>query len=290
MTGQMLERLRTFRMATLTGLLLLSALTAVEAAVTIRVEPEVDTPRKESCLAFGAGPGAGFRNFDDGAPGFDGTSPFMGLIYRNVPPFELQPGDELAFDLGKKNDFDVQLDIAMAATTENGSEFEAGPFTTVVTNMELPDNPTGDDDTGNFEMSFTVENAFSFAGGGLVIRFSNGSESYREDETCTESQVGVVADSSDPSGFFVNSFYRDTDGIAPFGPFGDGAQDFRRTIINGFQIEEPDENDLIMISNDYIEPVLDNDDAHAGGILTVTGRLAGPDDPLSGDGTQPAGQ
>jgi uncharacterized repeat protein (TIGR01451 family) len=116
----------------------------------------------------------------------------------------------------------------------NGGVDEAGPFTTVVTSLQTPTNPRGDTIIGNFEMQFVAGFPFSFPGGGLIIRFSNGSEAYRQDLTCVpESQVGVVAKSSDSSGFFVRAFWGDDDGLAPWDP----ADDPRALeIIGGFQI------------------------------------------------------
>lgn len=160
----------------------------------------------------------------------------MGFIYQNIPAFELTPGDILAFDLGKMNDFDIELDIHMAATTVNGGEEQAGEFTRIVSNTQTPENPRGDTEFGNFELRFTVENAFSFPGGGLIIRFSNGSEAYRADVTCDESQVGVVGSASDSSGYFVRAFWDDPDGESPWtwSDFPNGP--LRFDIIGGFQV------------------------------------------------------
>lgn len=162
--------------------------------------------------------------------GVDWT-PYMGFIYKNVPAFNLQPGDTLAFDLGAQNDTNIQLDIAMAGTTVNGGTVQAGSFTTVVTNTQTPQNPRGDTIIGNFELRFTVEQPFSFPGGGLIIRFSNPSSGYLADTTCTTG-VLVNGDSSDPSGYFVERFYRDTDGVSPW--------DDDPTTIGGFQITTQD--------------------------------------------------
>jgi uncharacterized repeat protein (TIGR01451 family) len=199
------------------------------AASFLKIEPA--EPSVSSCLAFGAGPGG----LGSGSPGFDGTSPYMGFIYQNIPPFDLEIGDILSFDLGKENDFDVEMNIALAATTVNGGVDEAGPFTTVVTSLQTPTNPRGDTIIGNFEMQFVIGFPFSFPGGGLIIRFSNGSEAYRQDLTCDESQVGVVATSSDSSGFFVRAFWADDDGLAPWDP-DPATVSLTQEIIGGFQI------------------------------------------------------
>jgi len=72
----------------------------------------------------------------------------------------------------------------------------------------------GDTTIGNYELRFTVGSPFNFPGGGLIIRFSNPSSSYALDTSCA--QVLVRADSSDASGFFVERFYRDDDGVSPW--------------------------------------------------------------------------
>jgi len=205
-----------------------------QAAQLLTIEPA--EPEVASCLAFGAGPGG----LGSGSPGFDGTSPYMGFIYQNIPPFDLEIGDILSFDLGKENDFDVEMNIALAATTVNGGVDEAGLFTTVVTSLQTPTNPRGDTIIGNFEMQFVIGFPFSFPGGGLIIRFSNGSEAYRQDLTCSlpdghDSQVGVVATSSDSSGFFVRAFWADDDGVAPWDP-DPATVSLTQEIIGGFQI------------------------------------------------------
>jgi uncharacterized repeat protein (TIGR01451 family) len=173
----------------------------------------------------------------------------MGFIYKNIPPFELEIGDILSFDLSKENDFNVEIDIALVATTVNGGDVPAGRFTNVVLNQQTPLNPRGDAIIGNFEMQFVAGSPFSFPGGGLIIRFSNGSEAYRLDLTCVpESQVGVVAKSSDSSGFFVRAFWGDDDGQAPWDPAGDP-----RTldIIGGFQISS--DSPAIALTNTVLD-------------------------------------
>jgi hypothetical protein len=185
---------------------------------TITIAP-TDTLTIGNCFPFGGG----------GAPAGPGSewTPYMGFIYKNIPAFNLQPGDTLAFDLGQMGNTDIQLDIAMAATTVNGGTVNAGPFTKVVSNTQTPLNPKGDTTVGNFELKFTVESPFSFPGGGLIIRFSNPSASYALDTSCA--QVLVRANSSDSSDFFVERFYRDADGVSPW----DGEDS---DSIGGFQI------------------------------------------------------
>lgn len=130
-----------------------------------------------------------------------------------MPAFNLQPGDILAFDLGRQNETDIQLDIAMAPTTVNGGTVEAGPFTTVVTNTQTPQNPRGDTTLGNFELRFTIEQPFSFPGGGLIILFSNPSASYAADNNPTYNLV--AASTSDSSGYFT-ALFSDSNGVSPW--------------------------------------------------------------------------
>jgi uncharacterized repeat protein (TIGR01451 family) len=228
------------------------------AATTLTIEPA--EPEVSSCLGFGAGPGAGTEGADAGAVGFDPTSPFMGLVYKNIPAFDLKQGDVLAFDLGAVNDFDVELDIALAATTSNGGENQAEPFTRVVSNAQTPANPRGDTVIGNFELQFVVENAYSFAGGGLIMRFSNGSAAYRADtQTCD--QVGVVGKASDSSGFFVRAFWNDPNGESPW-PQDENPLPLREDIINGFRVVS---TDVISVTAEFLD---------AGG-ATIAGALPG---------------
>jgi hypothetical protein len=68
---------------------------------------------------------------------------------------------------------------------------------------------------GNFELRFTVEQPFSFPGGGLIIRFSNPSAAYAADTTPTYNLVGG-ASTSDASGYFAGRFWADSNGVSPW--------------------------------------------------------------------------
>jgi hypothetical protein len=144
-----------------------------------------------------------------------GWTPYAGFVYKNLPAFQLKTGDTIGFDLGAMNDADIQLEIALAAATVNGGDIPAQPFTTVVTNTQTPLNPRGDTTPGTFELRFTAQAPFNFAGGGLIIRFSSPSASYATDMTCTPVEFELVS-ASDASGFFVERFYQDTDGASPW--------------------------------------------------------------------------
>lgn len=205
-------------------------LSMAQAATTLTIAP-IDTAEVSSCLAFGAGPGAGSEGADDGAVGFDPTSPYMGFFYENIPAFDLKPGDVLAFDLGLENDYDIELEIAMAP---GGRDGQTGDFVRVVSNTSRPENSRGNSTLGDFELRFPVDGTFNFDGGDLIIRFSNGSEAYREDVTCD--QVGVVARRNDASGYFFRAFWNDADGVFPFPTDIENPPDLSRKIIAGFQI------------------------------------------------------
>jgi len=214
------------------------------AAPVLTIEPDVF--EVGSCLAFGAAPGSGIQG--DPASGFVPTSPNMGFIYKDIPPFDLNPGDVLAFDLGAVNDFDVAIDIEMVATTVNGETTEAGPFVKIVSNSYNPLKARGDTIIGNFDLRFVVDNAFSFAGGGLIIKFSNGSAAYRADNQSCD-QVGVVALSTDATGNFVQAFWSDEDGVSsPWEP--DPPISLQQEIIGGFQIIE---GPTVLLASDTLD-------------------------------------
>jgi hypothetical protein len=172
---------------------------SASAATTVTVAPAAPLTPPDNCYPFGIG---------------SGWPPFMGNVYQNVPPFQLKTGDLLGFDMTAMNDADVQLQIELAPTTANGGDAPSLPFTTVVTNTQTPTNPRGDTTLGNYEMGFTAQAPFNFAGGGLIVRFSNPSAPYATDLTCTSVLGGAT--SSDPSGYFVKRFYSDADGVPPY--------------------------------------------------------------------------
>src|SRR5262245_59679061 len=175
----------------------------VARAATITVAP--NEPDTAQCFPFAIG-----LDLDEPDP----WTPFAAFFYRDVPPFELKPGDELAFDLAGLNDTDVGLEIALARTAINGGIVEDQPFQTVVTNTQTPANPRGDTVIGNFELRFAAQAPFSFPGGGLISRFSNPSAAHLADVTCD--QIEVTALSTDSSGFFVLRAFADADGVSPW--------------------------------------------------------------------------
>jgi hypothetical protein len=177
------------------------------------------TPHVDNCWPFGEGSNPG-----------DDWRPYFGFVYKDIPAFDLKPGDTLAFDTGLANDFDIQVDIALARTTVNGGDVNAGPFTPVVTNSHTPANPKGNDVPNDYELRFTAQAPFSFPGGGLIIRISNPGPNFIGDQTCDGQLVGN--DAPDGNGFFVKRVFTDLDGVSPWagedaGPVGQ----FRLTLL-----------------------------------------------------------
>jgi hypothetical protein len=140
-------------------------------------------------------------------------TPYMGFVYENIPPFNLKTGDVVAFDTGVMNNTDIQLEIAMAGTTANGSNQPAGAFTTVVNNTQVPTNPRGNAIVGDYELQWRAEAPFSFPGGGLLIRFGNPGGAFATDVTPVASLE--QGQGTDASGFFVGRFF-DSDGVFPW--------------------------------------------------------------------------
>jgi OmpA-OmpF porin, OOP family len=107
--------------------------------------------------------------------------PSMGFVYRNIEPFELSPGDTIAFDIqmraGDAPDlgFLPQLDIALAHASNPLQPFKPddlpGSDFTVVANDAVAAS-AGNRTVQDYELAFTVDKPFSFPGGGLIIRVS----------------------------------------------------------------------------------------------------------------------
>jgi hypothetical protein len=180
------------------------ALVAGQAAIgsaqasTVNVNPVA--PSGNNSFPFGRG---------------DLWTPQMGFVYKNIPAFDLKPGDTIAFDLGAQNEVDIQLQIDMAATTVNGGDLP-GTYTTIVPNTQVPLNPRGNAVMGDYELQFTAQAPFNFAGGGMIIRFSNPGGAFASDTVSSTPTMLNVTDSSDTSGFFVKRFFGDADGLPPY--------------------------------------------------------------------------
>lgn len=193
------------RLQTLCGTLVLAfALAAPAGAATVTVRP-AGSSLSNSCYVFGI----------VGTGGAEWT-PYAGYVYKNIPAFALAPGDTIAFDTHATNDADIHLNVALAATASNGAPDPVGAFTQVVSNTQTAASPRGNTVPNDFDLKFKAEAPFSFPGGGLVIRFSNPSGAFASDTTCPTGNLGGAIAASDSSGFFVQSFYRDTDGTYPW--------------------------------------------------------------------------
>jgi len=181
-----------------------------------RVEVLEDRLAPATTLTFGPTGPTSVSNtipFGDNNPSF---GPTKGFIYRNIPAFSALPGDSIAFDLGAQNNVDIQFEVALVATTTNGGTTNAGAFTTIAPNTQVPLNPRGDTVIGNYELQWTFTVPFTFAGGGLIVRFSNAGGAMATDMASNSTVVGFPA--TDAAGFWVNRFYADPDGVAPFSP------------------------------------------------------------------------
>ena len=176
------------------------------AATSKTITIAAGTPETGNCWPFG-------ESFNAMNP-TDHWTPYFGFVYQNLPAFHLKTGDVLGFDLGSTNDHDFQADIALAPAN-NGTDQNTAGFTTVVTNNQTPRNPRGDDTEGDYEMGFVSQGDFNFAGGGLIIRFSNPGPSFAGDGSCDADLVGA-AHATDPSGFFVGRVFSDADGASPW--------------------------------------------------------------------------
>ena len=177
------------------------AASASAASPTLTIA-QADLNTGSNCYPFGQGAG---------------WTPYTGFIYKNVPPFELRKGDTLAFDLVAVNEVAPQLRIEIAPTTTNGGT-TPGSYTTIVNNTQIP---SGQGDTAqlDFDLAYKIQAAppFSFGGGGLILRFSSPFSGFLTDGTCTSVLRG--AESTDPSGFFVQRFNADADGLPPYDGF-----------------------------------------------------------------------
>ncbi|MGQ0814784.1 MAG: Ig-like domain-containing protein, partial [Gemmatimonadota bacterium] len=147
---------------------------------------------------------------------------FMGFMYRNVPPFSVQPGDRIAFDLGALNSQQARRNIFFSVANKNpappvrnGNELvsqdvRAVEWIKMVSETQIPDNPHGNTILGDFELVYTSEGSFSFPGGGFLIGFQatsgagSGPFATFVDPGCE--QVLAFTDGTDPSNLFYGRF------------------------------------------------------------------------------------
>lgn len=196
------------------------AIPAIGGAATPKtITVAADDPQVNNCWPFG-----------EASEPMDLWTPYFGFVYKNIPAFDLKRGDTLAFDSGVANDHDIQVDIALAATTSNGGDVNAGQFTTIVHNTETPTSPRGDDVPGNYELGFVAQAPFDFSGGGLIVRVSNPGPAFLPDDTCDWQLVGNGT--ADANGFFVKRVFNDPDGVSPWADEDDGPLgQFRVTLL-----------------------------------------------------------
>ena len=145
---------------------------------------------------------------------------FTGFIYRDVPAFSLAVGDVIAFDLREANDVQNRRTIFFAAANKNPAACVYSPttgqiqnpqgiaaasgWTQVVSETQVPQNAFGDAVLGNFELRYTAEAPFTFAGGGLLVGFQGRPPATFVDSNPTGSITGVQC--TDPSGHFYARF------------------------------------------------------------------------------------
>lgn len=143
---------------------------------------------------------------------------FTGFVYRNVPAFELVPGCQFAFDLGRQNNVDTRRNIYFAVANKNpgppvvgggNNVISQGIFalgwTQVASDSQIPLSSKGNFIKGDYELIYTSETSFSFPGGGLIVGFGGSPPGTFADTNCE--QVLVQTSSNDASGFFYSRFF-----------------------------------------------------------------------------------
>jgi hypothetical protein len=155
----------------------------------------------QNCIPFGANTSFGFTGF----------------IYRDLPAFELSPGQTISFDLGSQNDRAVRRNIFFSvanidpepAVVDAGNVVSQGvkalSWTQVVSDTQVPLNPRGNFVRSDFELVYLSEASFSFPGGGLIVGFGAAPPGMFADDTCD--QVLVATTSEDSSGNFYSRFF-----------------------------------------------------------------------------------
>jgi hypothetical protein len=139
---------------------------------------------------------------------------FSGFVYRNVAAFSMQTGDVIAFDLrglvrdGTGTPGDIRHNVYFATASANpqtcGQVVSASSgWTQVVSQSQTPQNPQGDETTGNFELRFTAEAPFAFPGGGLLVGFETSPPAVAQ--CCTAPFPHTSC--TDPDGRFHARFY-----------------------------------------------------------------------------------
>ena len=123
------------------------------------------------------------------------------FVYKNIDPFSANANDILYFDIQAPSTNIFDFDIYFGATKSNGgTELNDDGFTKVV-NRGIGDNIVGD-----FNLGFTLDNAFDFASGGFAIQLF-GNHSFGG--LSTQNLVGCLSScGTDASGKFVSRFWK----------------------------------------------------------------------------------
>lgn len=145
--------------------------------------------------------------------------PAMGFVYRNVEPFDLVPGDTIAFDIqmrpGDPPDigFRPEVDLALAHASDplvpfRPDDLPGSDFTIV--GHDVTASGAGNRIVGDYDLVFTVDAPFHFPGGGLIIRVTNprGVLATKSSDDC----LSVIAADARPTGTnrLVGTFKQET--------------------------------------------------------------------------------
>jgi hypothetical protein len=161
-------------------------------------------------------------------------------------------GAKIRFDLGSTNDVDIRRNIFFGTANKNPDPgvligidvvpqditVDANGWTQVVSESQTPLNPKGNTAIGDYELTYTAESSFNFAGGGLLIGFQASPPATYFDGGCQ--QVLVVTDTNDANPSFYARFCDEADlttdvldiGSSPDGCYGTGRE------LGGFILED----------------------------------------------------
>ncbi|KAF0677448.1 hypothetical protein [Profundibacterium mesophilum] len=106
----------------------------------------------------------------------------MGFVYSDILPLDLRAGDVIAFDMARVNDMPIDLILSLGS----GDDF--------VTVARTDKGILGDTVIGNYDVTFTLTESFSFAGGELIVDFATTALS----ATDTNYEAGLVGSASNP--------------------------------------------------------------------------------------------
>ena len=87
---------------------------------------------------------------------FDCGRPLRANLYVTAPTLYVTAQVRMAFDLGRLNDQDIVLNIALASTAVNGGAAQAAAGFTQVCTGCTPAAPRGNAVPGDYELEFTL--------------------------------------------------------------------------------------------------------------------------------------